>query len=68
MSSAQAMPQASPLRPTSHWRSGNAATFVTRMLKSQPFRQLERLAAAGEGEWSLTGGQRAYARHSRRLR
>lgn len=42
------MPQASPLRAISHWRSGNPATVITLMLKSQPLRQLDGLAVPGE--------------------
>jgi len=52
------MPQASPLRPISHWRSGKPATVIARMLKSQPLRQFDRGAGAGEGKGSLTKRQR----------
>ena len=52
------MPQARPLRPISHWRTERLPTFITLMLKSQSFRQFDRLAATGEGKGCLTSGQR----------
>jgi hypothetical protein len=48
MSRAQAIPQATPLRPISHWRRETPATVITLVLKSKPLRQFDRLAAAGE--------------------
>src|SRR5438552_1889348 len=47
--SASVMPEASPLRPISHWRSGTPA-MIALVLKSQPFRQLHGLTAIGKGE------------------
>jgi len=57
MSNATAMPQASPLSPISHWRSGNPATVIALMLKSQPFRQFDRLAAPAERKLRFAGSQ-----------
>jgi len=37
-SSATAMPDTRPLRPITHWRSGNPAIETAFVLKSQPFR------------------------------
>ena len=59
------MPETRPLRPISHWRSRKPATLIARMLKSQPFRQLDGLAAAGEGKGSLTSDQRSDAANPR---
>ena len=42
------MPQASPLRPISHWRSGSPEKFIALMLKTQLLRQCDGLAATGE--------------------
>src|SRR3569833_2721453 len=58
-SSANAMPEASPLRPMSHWRSGKPAIGRTLVLIAEPLRQLHWLAAVGEGKGDLTRGQRA---------
>ncbi len=54
------MPQARPLRPIAHWRSGNPAMLTTLMLKPKPFGQLDGRAAAGEGKGRLASGQRAH--------
>jgi hypothetical protein len=54
-SSASAMPDASPLRPISHWRSGKPAMIMTLVLKTECLRQFDRLAAVGERNPWLTG-------------
>ena len=58
------MPETSPLRPISHWRSGKPAIVVPSVLKSKPFRQIDRLAGVGEGKGCLTRDQRADAADS----
>src|ERR1700712_3689664 len=56
-SSASAMPDATPLRPISHWRSGKPAMLMTLVLKTQRLRQCDRLAAVGERNAWLTGDE-----------
>jgi len=42
------MPEISPLRPISHWRSGKPAIISTLVLKTECLRQFDRFPAAGE--------------------
>ena len=51
------MPDAMPLRPISHWRSGKPAMIMTLVLKTQRLRQFGRLAAVGERNAWLTGDE-----------
>ena len=55
------MPDATPLRPISHWRSEKPAMVSALVLKTQPFRQFDRLAGVGEGKGCLACNQRADA-------
>src|SRR4051794_38872763 len=64
-SSASAIPEMRPLRPTTHWRSGKPAIFSALVLKPKPLRECHRLAGVGEGKGNLTGDQRADAADSR---
>lgn len=59
------MPQARPLRPITHWRSGSPATFIALMLKTQSLRQFDGGAGAGERKGWLTSRQRPDARDPR---
>ena len=61
ISRASIMPEISPLRPISHWRSGKPAMIIALVLKTQLLRQLHALAAMREGNVSLTGCKRADA-------
>jgi len=55
------MPDTSPLRPISHWRSGKPVCLCTLVLKTECLRKLDRFAAAGEGKGCLAGGKRSDA-------
>jgi len=61
------MPDASPLRPMSHWRSGKPAIVCPNVLKAKPLRKRNGVAGEGEAKGSPAGRQRADAGDPRPL-
>ena len=66
--SAASMPQASPLRPISHWRIGYWPMLIALMLKTQDLRQFDRKTAADDRDPRRAGDKSSDAGHGRPLR